>query len=46
MTNILNDLSPEVLEALKNGPVIIKTADQGCATTLLAALDPKLSGKF
>lgn len=49
MSNIVNpnELSPEFMAALQSSPVeSFKSADQGCATTLVAALDPEISSKF
>lgn len=43
----MQDLSPEFKEAARKWPAHRwKTFDQGCATTLVAALDPELAGEL
>ncbi|CAN8097093.1 unnamed protein product [Discula destructiva] len=47
MSNLANpdELSPEAMEAMRSWPDdMMKTPDQGCATTLVAALDPEIPG--
>lgn len=47
MTNIINDMSPTWAAEVKKYPADQwKTADQGCATTLVAASDPRVPGKW
>lgn len=45
MTDLVRDMDEEGVKGLTSSIEVWKTADQGAATMLVAALDPKLAGK-
>lgn len=46
MTNIVDDMTAKAADAVSKMPKELwKSTDQGCATTIVAALDPHLAGK-
>ncbi|KXJ94329.1 hypothetical protein Micbo1qcDRAFT_43260 [Microdochium bolleyi] len=45
MTNLADDMTPSAAKAVTKMPKdLFKSTDQGCATTIVAALDPRLAG--
>jgi hypothetical protein len=45
MTDLVRDMDEEGVKGLTSSTEVWKTADQGAATMLVAALDPKLAGR-
>jgi len=45
MTDLVRDLDKKSLEGLASTAEIWKTADEGAATMVVAAFDPKLTGR-